>query len=233
MEHNKQQHPKIKKPPTLIGLVLHNIFMFFCLGIIAWIFLLVWFGVDLYMNHFMSRSDYIGEIIQHDLHFIMEHHLPYFNAIIEWVANSIKGTKALVQQCITWINVILAKFHRQVVSDNLNLDYQIVHVLLDTLAIVSFRLLICLMAIPFIVAFIILSCVDGLVQRDIRKHQGARESTFFFHKVKELLSKSVFIILLIYLAFPYMIPPIVMLIPLSIVISLILSLSLKNYKKYV
>ena len=61
---------------------------------------------------------------------------------------------------------------------------QILPLLSGTLAVVVKRFWVFIMALPLFLLSLILGLVDGLVQRDIRKFKGARESTLLFHKIK-------------------------------------------------
>jgi energy-coupling factor transporter transmembrane protein EcfT len=74
--------------------------------------------------------------------------------------------------------------------------------------------------------------IDGLALRDKRKFQGARESTFLFHRLKPLAKLSFFSLFIIYMVMPYGISPSVFLIPMVALSSLFTMLSIKSFKKY-
>lgn len=95
------------------------------------------------------------------------------------------------------------------------------------------RLMIFIMAIPLMTGCFLIFAVDGLGQRDIRKFQGARESTFIFHQVKSLSPKLFLLLFMIYLAMPFSICPLYMLLVSSLMFSFLTMLAIKHYKKYV
>jgi len=73
---------------------------------------------------------------------------------------------------------------------------------------------------------------DGLIQRDIRKFQGARESTLFFHRIKPLSIFFIYTIFFIYMATPLPLPPELTLIPMILLSGLSTMLTIRTYKKY-
>jgi len=95
------------------------------------------------------------------------------------------------------------------------------------------RVMIFLLAIPLFLLCAMLGVVDGLVQRDIRKFQGARESTLFFHQMKSNLSFWFFIPMFAYFAWPWATMPTWFLIPIAFVMSVFIQASLRSFKKYV
>jgi len=83
-----------------------------------------------------------------------------------------------------------------------------------------------------VIAFSIM-IIDGLVQRDIRKFKGERESTLYFHKLKPLAPFSFYFIYFIYLCLPYPYSPVVFLLPMVGLTSMFIMLTIKHFKKYV
>jgi hypothetical protein len=86
--------------------------------------------------------------------------------------------------------------------------------------------------IPFMIAIFFIFIIDGLVQRDKRKYEGARESTLLFHRLKPLAKISLLTIYFIYMLLPYAIPPMFYLISMTVTSSLFTMLAIKNFKKY-
>jgi hypothetical protein len=80
--------------------------------------------------------------------------------------------------------------------------------------------------------FLCVLMIDGLVLRDKRKFQGARESTFIFHRLKPLAKISFFSLFFIYMVIPYSVLPGVFLVPMVMLSSLFTMLAIKSFKKY-
>jgi integrating conjugative element membrane protein (TIGR03747 family) len=102
----------------------------------------------------------------------------------------------------------------------------------DITIIIVKRLLQFIHALPLLLSMLFIAIVDGLGQRDIRKFQGARESAFFFHRIKPLCSKLFYLLFLIYLGMPWSFNPLALLVPMICLISITTQLTIKNYKKY-
>ena len=63
--------------------------------------------------------------------------------------------------------------------------------------------------IPLFSLSLSIGLVDGLVQRDIRKFQGARESTLLFHRIKRCGAAIFFLPLFAYLAWLSPVSPLI------------------------
>lgn len=105
-------------------------------------------------------------------------------------------------------------------------------VFFSTAAMVVDRFMIFSLHLPLMVGLLFILVVDGLVQRDIRKFQGARESTFFFHRIKPLTGKIFTFLFLIYLALPFPGYAEIILFPMMLILSIMAMISIKSYKKY-
>jgi integrating conjugative element membrane protein (TIGR03747 family) len=99
--------------------------------------------------------------------------------------------------------------------------------------VISIRLFIFILSFPLWLSVLFVMIVDGLVQRDIRKFQAARESTFLFHRLKLLTENLFYSFFLIYMSMPIAIQPEALLLPTVIIVSVLFKLSIKYYKKYV
>ena len=99
--------------------------------------------------------------------------------------------------------------------------------------IVMTRCFIFLCALPCFALFLGLFATDGLVQREIRKFQGARESTFLFHRAKLCVSFFFLAPLFIFLSVPVYVSPTVFLLIQAGMMSLSVWYAMKYFKKYV
>jgi integrating conjugative element membrane protein (TIGR03747 family) len=108
----------------------------------------------------------------------------------------------------------------------------IIETFIEIAVIILIRLCLFVAFIPFMFVIIFVLIIDGLAQRDKRKFQGARESTFLFHRLKPLAKLSFFFLFFIYMVFPYMVMPELFLMPMVILSSLFMMLTIKSFKKY-
>lgn len=99
------------------------------------------------------------------------------------------------------------------------------------LFMVRVALLVSYLPFYFLIAFV--SVVEGLVQRDLRKFGGGRESTLLFHRAKLLIKPFFISVWLLYFILPITIPIHRFVIPSGIMFSLAVMLTMKSFKKYV
>ena len=96
----------------------------------------------------------------------------------------------------------------------------------------SVRLVILSLATPIFLLFSLIGLVDGLVQRDLRRWGGGRESSYLYHYAK----KSVWIFVLIawvgYLALPFSLHPVFLVLPFAILFGMTVSIAASTFKKY-
>jgi integrating conjugative element membrane protein (TIGR03747 family) len=105
--------------------------------------------------------------------------------------------------------------------------------LLSVTQLIWVKLSIWLLSLPLLLLMIVLGVIDGLVQRDIRKFQGARESTFFFHTITKQMKLIFFIPVLLYLIWPWPLRSMWVLIPWAIGLGILMQNSVRTFKKYV
>jgi integrating conjugative element membrane protein (TIGR03747 family) len=111
--------------------------------------------------------------------------------------------------------------------------YPVVTVFQGTASIIGTRLFIFFLSGPFVLLCVFLGLVDGLVQRDIRKFQAARESTYLFHRIKKMWKPFFFVPLFFYFACPLVVSFLWFLLPMVIGLSVLIKISLQSFKKYV
>ena len=96
----------------------------------------------------------------------------------------------------------------------------------------SVRLAILCLATPIFLLFSMIGLVDGLVQRDLRRWGGGRESSYLYHYAK----KSVWIFVLTawvaYLALPFSLHPVFIVLPFAMMFGFSISVTASSFKKY-
>lgn len=96
----------------------------------------------------------------------------------------------------------------------------------------SVRVAILILATPVFVLFSILALVDGLVQRDLRRWGGGRESSFVYHYAKQAALPLVVVAWVIYLALPISLHPAYVLMPFAAMFGLSVAVTASRFKKY-
>lgn len=97
----------------------------------------------------------------------------------------------------------------------------------------AIRASLALFALPGIVLAILIGVVDGLIQRDVRRWSGGRESSFIYHYAKHYAKWIMTVGFAIYLGWP--IPgfnPMYQLLTFSVLVAISLSIAVGAFKKY-
>jgi integrating conjugative element membrane protein (TIGR03747 family) len=103
---------------------------------------------------------------------------------------------------------------------------------LQVTQVFSLRLAILTLAMPVFVLFSLVALVDGLVQRDLRRWGGGRESSFVYHYVKKAALPLLVMTWVIYLALPFSLHPTFVVLPFATVFALTVAVTASTFKKY-
>lgn len=96
----------------------------------------------------------------------------------------------------------------------------------------SVRLAILILAMPVFLLFSLLALVDGLVQRDLRRWGGGRESSFVYHYAKKAALPLVVLAWVTYLALPFSLHPTFVVLPFAVLFALSVAVTASTFKKY-
>lgn len=94
------------------------------------------------------------------------------------------------------------------------------------------RLAILWLASPVFVLFSLVAVVDGLVQRDLRRWGGGRESSFVYHWAKRSALPLLILCGVSYLALPFSVHPSLVVLPFASLFALSLAITASTFKKY-
>ncbi len=96
----------------------------------------------------------------------------------------------------------------------------------------SVRLAILALAMPVFLLFSLVALVDGLVQRDLRRWGGGRESSFVYHYAKKAAFPLVILTWVTYLAVPFSLHPTIVVLPFAVLFGLTVAVTASTFKKY-
>ncbi len=96
----------------------------------------------------------------------------------------------------------------------------------------SVRLAILCLATPVFLLFSIIGLVDGLVQRDLRRWGGGRESSYLYHYAKNSIWMFVLSAWVSYLALPFSLHPVFIVLPFAILFAISVRVTASTFKKY-
>lgn len=94
------------------------------------------------------------------------------------------------------------------------------------------RLAILLLALPLFGMFALIAIVDGLVQRDLRRWRGGRESSFVYHWAKRAALPLLVLTWVVYLALPFSLHPSAVILPFASLFALSIAVTASRFKKY-
>ena len=94
------------------------------------------------------------------------------------------------------------------------------------------RVAILTLAMPVFLLFSLVALVDGLVQRDLRRWGGGRESSFVYHYAKRAALPLVVITWVVYLALPFSLHPTFIVLPFATLFALTVAVTASTFKKY-
>lgn len=244
------EKPSHKPRRGIVGLLFHLCFLVWTMSVLAWLCLVLWFGLqNVWQGH--GRTDaHMDAIIQVNVQ-VLKTHTGFWmedgytayqageknlmdgllfksHAIegIDWLDQHMAAVRAKIDQKAPQLHNTAQELWHQVAAPFLS-------VLLGVTVIVLTRVFIFLLALPVFLLLVGLGLVDGLVQRDVRKFQGARESTYLFHRIKRSWPWCFFVPLWMYLVWPWPLLPAWFLIPMAMWLGMMVQLSVRSFKKYV
>ncbi len=94
------------------------------------------------------------------------------------------------------------------------------------------RLTVLALATPVFLLFSLVGLVDGLVQRDLRRWGGGRESSYLYHYAKGSVWAFLIAAWVLYLAMPVSINPAFVVVPFAILFAFSISITAGTFKKY-
>ena len=216
-----QQTPPAKQPKqSRPGILSGGIFMLFKMALISlasWFVLTAWFMGECFIKGPEFALAQAQGIVNLNVNFIEQNQSSWAKHVIAWFYSCHEKFMNLAHK---WDFLRLSFLQT---AGNL---------LLMTTEIDLSRLFIFLLAMPLLALCLFIGITDGLVKRDIRKFQGARESTFTFHRSKHLMQFCFFLPFFIYLSLPIAITPLVILVTQGILLGAVVWLSTAYFKKY-
>lgn len=120
----------------------------------------------------------------------------------------------------------------QVAADAIQMAKQVWWLMAITGHVMLIKLTILLAALPLFALTMIAGIVDGLNQRFIRTASLGRESSYVFHRLNHFFKRGLIIVLAMWLAMPMSITPALVFVPVSLLLSVMVSITTSRFKKY-
>jgi len=94
------------------------------------------------------------------------------------------------------------------------------------------RLALILFSLPIFLFAVLVGAVDGLVERDLRRWGGGRESSNVFNLAKKSITPAFVLACVVYISLPYSVNPVIVILPFAILLGLAVRISFERLKKY-
>lgn len=94
------------------------------------------------------------------------------------------------------------------------------------------RLAVLTLATPVFALFGLVALVDGLVQRDLRRWCGGRESSFVYHHAKKAILPALILAWIVYLGMPTSVHPNYVILPFAALFAIAMAIAAGSFKKY-
>jgi len=176
-----------------------------------------------YLNNDFKRSVLVEKPAQFAKNFADEfYHLTIektgIQAAILWLAKPVPGVKD--QPFRARLHLIFNALREYIVAA------------ITVTQIFAVRIAILVLAFPAFILLSLVGLVDGLVQRDIRRWSGGRETSFVYHWAKKMLYPSLILPWVIYLAMPESVHPNYVVLPFAVLFALSVTIMASTFKKY-
>lgn len=209
---------------------------------IGWLILLVW-ALSLWgMNGFDSawKSLYVLSkqqsmaVAEFNDASIAEHFKSWINTLpTEKIAGGVTQASTVIKN---ELNTVLPEDNSewiQIADDLFTFTKQIGLLISLTAHVMIIKLMILMASIPLFALAVTAGLVDGLNQRAIRTASLGRESSYVFHQFNSYFKRGLLMLLALWLAIPVSITPALMFVPVSILLSGMVSITASRFKKYV
>lgn len=94
------------------------------------------------------------------------------------------------------------------------------------------RLALIFFSLPIFLFAGVVGAVDGLVERDLRRWGGGRESSNVFNLAKKSITPAFVLACVVYISLPYSMNPVIVILPFVILLGLAVRISFERLKKY-
>lgn len=165
---------------------------------------------------------------------VAEHFKSWINTLpTEQITDKVTKTSTAIKN---ELNTVLPEENSELaqIADDLFTTTKQVGLLISLTAHVMFiKLMILVASIPLFSLAMTAGLVDGLNQRAIRTASLGRESSYVFHQFNRYFKRGLLLLLALWLAVPVSITPALMFVPVSILLSGMVSITASRFKKYV
>lgn len=94
------------------------------------------------------------------------------------------------------------------------------------------RVTILVLSVPLFLMVVLVSLVEGLGRRDLRRYGAGYESSFVYHHAKKMVKPTIVVPMMLYLSWPTAVYPNLLLLPAAILLGVAITVTTASFKKY-
>lgn len=94
------------------------------------------------------------------------------------------------------------------------------------------RVTILVLSVPLFLMVVLVSLVEGLGRRDLRRYGAGYESSFVYHHAKKMVKPAIVVPMMLYLSWPTAVYPNLLLLPAAILLGVAITVTTASFKKY-
>lgn len=217
------------------------IFNFLAVALMGWLILLGWamtlwfrFGFDMAWQRLVQLSNQQrAAIVQFNDASIAEQLNSVWTKLpTECWVGKVSEINDSIRSALPKNRFIESSEFNLIIEKALQITKQFWRLVVITGQVLLIKFMILLAAIPLFALAMTAGLVDGLNQRAIRTSSLGRESSFVFHRLNRLFKRGLIMLLALWLAIPMSITPIFILVPVSVLLCILISMTANRFKKY-
>ncbi|BCZ97733.1 TIGR03747 family integrating conjugative element membrane protein [Legionella pneumophila serogroup 1] len=209
--------------------------------LLGWLILMGWVSSLWCFSGFEKALHVLTVLSQKQTQAITEFNsMTVTNAVKSWFGNmptheltdKVVQTSVLIKNSINEVIPDENDELNDIAEDFIYIGKQVWLLMRLTTQVMFTKLIILVSAIPLFLLTTTAGLVDGLNQRAIRTASLGRESSYVFHQLNRYFKRGLFLLLSLWLALPVSITPALVFVPVSLLLSLMVSVTASRFKKY-
>lgn len=210
-----------------------TIMSFMVLVLLGWLILMAWASSLWCLNGFDKAIYKVNALLKTQTLAISEFNgLKITNQVKSWLPeiNHINQAKEFVKKELA--EVLPEEEFNDIAQDFIAISHQVWQLFGLITQVMLIKLIILICAIPLFLLTTSAGLVDGLNQRAIRTASLGRESSYVFHQLNRYFKRALLLVLAVWLAIPLSITPALVFVPLSLLLSIVVSMTASRFKKH-
>lgn len=230
----------VKNQPSKPSIKILMSFLLFILT--GWIILISW-GLSIWgLVNFNTAEQSLYELSKKQATTLPEFHRfqvgPALKSWMDWlplesISSKITNTS---HELKTELDSVFAKNSsdlNDITGDFITAAQQMKKLLSLSASIIFIKLILLMTSIPLFLLAITAGLIDGLNLRAIRTASLGRESSYVFHQLNRFFKRGLLLLLAVWFLTPMNIRPALLFVPVSILLSLVVSITTSRFKKYI